>query len=561
MTFAEIKHKLGEYLAHPSFEEIMNDANELIRNFQSLVEKRPVKAEAPDADAHDEEEDLMEEIRGLVKSFRERREEQRKERTEVEKKNLKEKQDILKEITRVISEEENISKAYTQFNELKDKWRSIGNVPFDKQYDIQKEFSRLSELFYYNMNIYKELRENDLKKNTGSKQDLIDRLKDLANKGNMRDLDQGLRSIQREWDNTGAVLKEKWEEIRNIYWDLVKQVEEKLESLRKEREQKQEEFLQQKRELVNKATAIKEREKQGQKDWDKATDELLVIQSEWKKIGFASREENEKIWNEFRTVCDAFFNEKKEFFGEMKSVYEENKKKKQDIIEKAEALKDSNDWKEAGNKLIQLQKEWQKIGSAGKKAEHPLWLQFRSACDSFFNRKKEHFAAADLALDENLRKKESFIASLASMEITGTDEEKIERLNSLGKEFNAIGDVPLKERERISKAFRAAMEDLSSRIQVDPSTRETTMFKARIAALSSQDNSEYLLSKERGIIRDRINKINEEIIRIENNMAFFGNSKNASDMLKEYQEKIESLKKEIETQKEKLKLFPKANKA
>jgi hypothetical protein len=226
----------------------------------------------------------------------------------------------------------------------------------------------------------------------------------------------------------------------------------------------------------------------------------------------------------------------------MKSVYEDNKKKKQEIIEKAEALKDSNDWKEAGNKLIQLQKEWQKIGSAGKKAEHPLWLQFRSACDAFFNRKKEHFAAADLALDENLRKKEAFIAALAGMEITGTDEEKIERLNALGKEFKA-------------------MEDLSSRIQVDPTTRETTMFKARIAALSNQENSEYLLSKERGIIRDRINKINEEIIRIENNMAFFGNSKNASDMLKEYQEKIESLKKEIDTQKEKLKLFPKANKA
>lgn len=557
MNFAEIKLRLEEYLKHPSFEEIMNDAGDLIRDFQHLVEKHPVRAETGEEGEYDTSYDFIEEIREMVKDYRVRREELRKNKTESEKSNLKEKQAILAEILRVISEEENISKAYQQFNDLKDKWRNIGSVPSDKHHDIQREFSRLSELFYYNMNIYKELRENDLKKNTGSKMELVDKLIALADSNSLRDLEGGLRAVQREWDHTGAVLKEKWEDIRNQYWDLVKKVEDKIHSLREEREKKQEEFLAAKRRLVEKAKEVAARENANQKDWEKHTEELLALQNEWKTIGFAAKEENEKIWQEFRSVCDGFFATKKEFFGELKNVFDENKKKKQTLIEKAEKLKDSNDWKEAGNQLIQLQKEWQKIGSAGKKAEHPLWLQFRAACDAFFNRKKEHFAAQDLALEENLRKKEAFIASLASMEITGSDEEKIARLSAISKEFSSLGEIPMKERERVSKSFRTALEELSQKINIDPNLKETTLLKSRIAALQQSDNAEYLLAKEKQQIRDKINRNNEEIIKLENNMGFFGNSKGASEMLKDYQVKIDDLKKQNDSLKEKLKLFPK----
>lgn len=557
MNFAEIKLRLEEYLKHPSFEEIMNDAGDLIRDFQHLVEKHPVRAETGEEGEYDTSYDFIEEIREMVKDYRVRREELRKNKTESEKSNLKEKQAILAEILRVISEEENISKAYQQFNDLKDKWRNIGSVPSDKHHDIQREFSRLSELFYYNMNIYKELRENDLKKNTGSKMELVDKLIALADSNSLRDLEGGLRAVQREWDHTGAVLKEKWEDIRNQYWDLVKKVEDKIHSLREEREKKQEEFLAAKRRLVEKAKEVAARENANQKDWEKHTEELLALQNEWKTIGFAAKEENEKIWQEFRSVCDGFFASKKEFFGELKNVFDENKKKKQTLIEKAEKLKDSNDWKEAGNQLIQLQKEWQKIGSAGKKAEHPLWLQFRAACDAFFNRKKEHFAAQDLALEENLRKKEAFIASLASMEITGSDEEKIARLGAISKEFSSLGEIPMKERERVSKSFRTALEELSQKINIDPNLKETTLLKSRIAALQQSDNAEYLLAKEKQQIRDKINRNNEEIIKLENNMGFFGNSKGASEMLKDYQVKIDDLKKQNDSLKEKLKLFPK----
>lgn len=556
MNFEEIKKRLTELLANPIFEEISTEAGELSKSFQQLLEARPSRAES-NLEEIDVDEDLIQDIKSLVKNYRERREQIRKERADQEKKNLVEKQNILNELTRVISEEENISKAYNTFNDLKEKWRAIGNVPGDKHHEIQREFARLSELFYYNMNIYKELRENDLKKNTGSKTELIEKLKELLNGNNIREMESGLRLIQREWDHTGAVVKELWEEMRNTFWDQVKLVQDKIASLKEEKKSKQSEFLAQKQKLVEQVAAINQEEKNGQKDWDKYTEKIIAIQNKWKLLGYASKEDNEKIWQEFRTVCDEFFTAKKEFYSEIKGVYDENKKLKIALIEKAEALKDSKDWKEAGNKIISLQKEWQKIGSAGKKSEHTLWLKFRAICDHFFQNKKEHFSAQEVAMDENLKKKEALIASLSSIQIEGDDDEKINQLSALSKEFNTIGHVPMKERDRIQKEFKQAFDNLSIRLNIDHSKKEQKLFQTRIESISGQENASYLLNKERQFIREKINKINEEIVRIENNLGFFANSKNASDLLKDYQTKIENHKSEIEQLKGRLKLIPK----
>jgi hypothetical protein len=556
MTFAEIKQRLEDLLKNPVLEEINTEAGELAGEFQALLEKRPVRADSSEEENDYIEDEHIESIRKLIREYRERKEEGRKGRADLEKKNLKEKQEILDELTKVISEEENISKAYQHFNELKEKWRTIGNVPYEKHHEIQQEFSRLSELFYYNMNIYKELRENDLRKNTIVKQEVIDKITALADGPESPDIEAKLRALQKEWDNTGAVLKDKWEEMRNQYWEAVRKVHEKSKIVREEKVKKQQEFLEAKKTLVERMKNILQKELNAQREWEKATEEVLAIQAEWKTIGFASREENEKIWHEFRSVCDSFFDKKKEFFGELKSVFDENKKKKQEIIAKADELKDSTDWKETSNKLIQLQKDWQKTGTAGKKAEHALWLHFRASCDHFFNKKKEHFAAMDLELDENLKKKEAFIESLSAIQIEGDNEAKIARLDELSKEYSKLGEVPFKEKERIQKAYRAAMDQLMLRLEIDPSQKEMAMFKAKVENLKQAPNSSYLLNKERQFLRERINKINEEIVRIENNLGFF-NVSGKSDLLKDYENKIEALKGEIDHLKSKLKMVPK----
>lgn len=557
-TLNEIHQKLEELLKNENWGDVKNDFQELNREFQSLMDTQPVKVNEEGIAEGELDEILVEKTKELLKIGREKNEEYRKNKTESEKKNLTEKKSILAEMMRVISEEEHIGKAYQTFNELKDKWRNLGNVPYAKHHEIQQEFSRLSELFYYNMNIYKELRENDLKKNLEIKEEIIKRLETLAEKvSDLKGLKTTMRQIQKEWDEVGATFKENWEELRNRYWEAIKKIQGIIEQEAGKKKEKQLEFLEAKKALIEKTKAILDREFQRNKDWDKATEEIIAIQQEWKGLGFAPKAENEKVWKEFRNLCDDFFNKKKEFFSGLKGEWDQNKEKKQAIINKALELANSTEWKETANQLIRLQKDWQKIGSAGQKSEHALWMKFREACDKFFNRKKEFFAAQDLALDENLKKKEAFIASLPERKIEGSEEEKIQTLNEISKEFSSLGEIPGKDRGRIQKAFRDALDHLSSSMNIDPKTREMAVFKAQIETLKSDSGNADQLQRERNFIREKINRINDEIVKIENNLGFF-NTKGNNAFLKQYQDQIDSKKKEIEALKEKLKLIPKA---
>lgn len=557
MTFSEIYEKFKELMAHPVFGEVSAEANALSKEFYAMMDTKTVKV-TDEGEEDDRDYDTIESIKELVRVFREKKEDLRKEKLAQEEKNVSAKKDILNEMMRVISEEENIGKAYQQFTELKEKWRNIGAVPSEKHHELQQEFSRLSELFYYNMNIYKELRENDLKKNLSAKAELVEKLKKVAEeKSNQKELEGALHVIQYQWEETGAVPKENWDEIRAQYWEAVKVINDKLQGFRKEREEKQTEALKLKNSLIEKVKNITVLDRKTIKDWDRDTDEILKLQNEWRGIGYAPREDNDKVWSDFRAVCDLFFQAKKEFFEVINAANDENKKKKAALIEKAEALKDSDDWKNSSKVLIQLQEDWQKIGSAGKKSEHAMWMRFRSACDHFFNKKKEFFAAQELHLVENVKRKEEFISSLENLSVEGSDEEKIAKLDELTKEFKTIGDVPQADRDRLFHAFKNAIDKKYEQLSIDPNQKEILIFKAKMETLKSSENASFLLKKERDFIRGKINFLNEEIVKLENNIGMFGKSKNAEAFLKEYRDKIEDFKKQQESWKLKLKYVPK----
>jgi hypothetical protein len=557
MTFTELHDKLKELMANPVFAEVSAEATALSKDFYTMLDKKTVKV-SDEGEDDDQDYDIIESIKQLVKIYREKKEESRKDRLNLELKNIGEKKEILAEIMKVISDEENITKAYQKFTELKEKWRHVGPVPSEKHHELQHEFSRLSELFYYNMNIFKELRENDLKKNLTAKLELVEKLKKVAaEKNNQKELESALHVIQYQWEETGAVPKENWEEIRTQYWDAVKSINEKLQGFKKEREDKQQEALTQKLALIEKIKVLNSGDRKTLKDWEKDTDEILKIQNDWKLIGYAPREDNDRVWNEFRATCDIFFQSKKEFFSVINSVNDENKKKKSVLIEKAEKLKDSDDWKNTSKALIQLQEDWQKIGPAGKKFEHTMWVKFRAACDHFFNKRKESVAVAELQLSENLKKKEEFIASIETMEVAGTDEEKIAKLDEVSRQFRTFGDVPTNERDRLYNAFKIAIDKKYEQLNIDPSQKEMMIFKSKMESLKSSDNANFLFKKERDFIRGKINFLAEENVKLENNMGMFGKSKNAESMLKEYREKIEENKRQIDGLKLKLKSIPK----
>ncbi|HYG49319.1 MAG TPA: DUF349 domain-containing protein, partial [Flavobacteriales bacterium] len=392
MNFSEVRERFETLLQNPNLDEIKQDAGELTREFYNLLDRRPARTEQEgDGEVDYADDDQIEKIKEAIKIYRERLEKNRQDRENIEQDNFKKKKEVVEELTRLISEEENISKAYFRFNELKEIWRNIGNVPQEKQQDIQNEYSRLVELFHYNMNIYKELRENDLKKNIALKNDIIARIDALKDKTNMKELDTALKNLQREWDDTGAVPKENWEDFRVRYWASVQEIQGKLKSHYEEKRQVQVQAFEAKKGLIEKAKTVN-KANNSPREWENATKQLIDLQNEWKTIGFAPKENNETVWAEFRAVCDDFFAAKKAFYDSLKEKAAGINAKKEELIAKIDALKDSPEFKETTNKIIALQEEWKKLGGTGLKSDNTLYMKFRAGCDHFFNRKKEFYA-------------------------------------------------------------------------------------------------------------------------------------------------------------------------
>jgi hypothetical protein len=558
MNYKQLQQRLEELLMNPDLSSVINEIEELSKEFYNALDnRRSATASEDNEDTIDADFDTIQEIKSLVKQYREKKEQLRKNRIAEEAKNLQLKQQILEDIRKLMSEEENISKAYQKFKEYREQWRNIGKVPSDKYYDLQREFSNLSDLFHHNMNIYKELREHDLKKNLQFKKELIEKLKkNLSELSDIRELEASLHVIQYQWEDTGAVPKESWEALKQEYWEVIRQIQEKVAVLRNERKKQQEEALAAKNQLIEKANNILNKPRNNQKDWESHTQELLALQTEWKAIGQAPREVNDKVWQDFRNVYDTFFDAKKAYYESLNAVFNENKKKKEEIIAQAESIKDSEDIQNTTNTLIKLQKEWQKIGSAGKKYEHILWTKFRAACDHFFNRKKAAQENTEKQYEENLQRKKDFIASIESKTFEGDTENVIKQLDELTREFNSIGHVPVKEKDAIYNAFKEAINKKYETLGINPEHKEVIIFKSKIAELQQADNASFLLNKERQLLRDKINKLTEEVKKIETNLGFFANAQSVSPMLQEYHQQIERNNKQIEILKRKLKLIP-----
>lgn len=555
MNFSEVRERFEALLQQESIDEIKVEAGELTREFYNLLDRRPARTESENENEADYlDDDQIEKIKDLIKVYRERLEKNRQERDKIEDDNYRKKKDVVDELTRLISEEENISKAYFRFNELKEIWRTIGNVPQEKQQDIQNEYSRLVELFHYNMNIYKELRENDLKKNIALKNDIIARIEQLKDKDNMKETDTALKGLQREWDDTGAVPKENWEEFRLRYWNAVHEIQGKLTDHYKERRDKQQQALEAKKALITKAKELVKTYNTA-RDWETATKQLLEMQGEWKTIGFAPKEDNENVWAEFRGVADEFFSSKKVFYDTLKEKASGLNAKKEELIAKIDELKNSGEFKETTAKILDLQDQWKKLGGTGLKSDNALYARFRAGCDHFFNRKKEFYASNELRMSENLRKKEEFIQSLATFELSENGKENFEKLKNLGNQFKELGDVPFKEKDRIYKAFQDGMNALWDKAKIAREERDSEMFKERLELIKTGPNAAKQLYRERDFVREKIARITDEIAQVENNLGFFANSKGADSILKEYHNKIENLKKDQQAWKAKLKML------
>jgi hypothetical protein len=525
---------------------------------QEQVKKIEGQAKGDKYEMHDfqYEKDLF---YAAYKSFQEKRKIQVNLKTTLETENLRLKRSLIQQLKNVIENEEKIGSAFNAHKEIHETWKKIGDIPRDKREDIQKEYSRLIEIFFYNIKIYRELKANDYKRNSQLKQDIIFKLKNLRNSSlNVRDLESSLRGLQNEWEEIGPVNNEEWEVLKNSYWEAVRFVYEKTNQFYDEQRNELAANLLKKRAIISELSTLLESTStlEKAKDWEKATEKVIQFQAAWKLIGFGPKKDNDKVWKEFREKCDLFFTSKKEFNKSINLVNRGIADQKRELIEQAKLCKDSTDWKTTADKIISLQKNWKSLGSAGQKYDNKLWADFRSACDDFFTARERNFAAQDAALIENLNTKNDLIASLNEMQLPESKSEALAVLRNASEQFSTMGHVPLKNKNDVYERFKKAMDAKYSSLKLEADEKDRILFQAKIDTLGSSPERQKLLTNEKNEIRKQMDALGKEIIQMENNLGFFARSKGADQLRKEVEGKVQVLQTKIDGLKKKLKLIP-----
>ena len=468
---------------------------------------------------------------------------------------LNQKRSLLNRLAKVVQEEENIGAAFSAFNEIHEAWKTTGDIPREKRDEVQSEYSRLREVFFYQVKIYRELKDHDLHRNHQLKVEIVAKMKGLLELNSMKDVEVQLKALQNEWEEIGPVTDSEWESLKESYWSNVKAIYAKINDYYDERRKVLSDNISAKKELIQQAQTLLDTSVNFNsiKEWEDQTKELLVLQKNWKSVGIGAKKENEQVWQEFRGVCDQFFAQKKNYFESLREESKEFINRKQKLIEKAIELQNSTDWKDTAAELIRLQKEWKNIGHAGQRMEQKLWKDFRAASDVFFNNRQAYFEEKDKENEVNLVAKNEVIESIKNWAASENRSQNLNDLKDFASKFNAIGQVPLKYKDDVYKAFKSALDSHYNQLKLEGQEKADILFQAKIDTLKASPEAGKLIDREKYEIRKHIEKLNQEILQYENNLGFFGRSKGAEAMKMEVEAKIKIHQTKIEEFKRKLK--------
>ena len=472
--------------------------------------------------------------------------------------NLTKKLAIIDKIKSMITTPEEANKSYQEFKTLQQQWREIKNVPAEKANELWRNYQLYVEQFYDMLRLNSIARDEDFKKNLEAKTRLCEIAENLANEEDIISAFHQLQKLHQEYREIGPVAKEQREEIWNRFKAastvINKRHQQHFEGIRA----REEDNLARKTVLCEKVEAIAAEENKGSGDWEKHTKQIIELQSEWKTIGFAPQKMNVKIFERFRAACDDFFGRKAEYFKGLKDTFKQNAEKKRALIEKAQALQDSTDWKATGDKFIALQKEWKTIGIVPKKLGDQLWEEFLGACNKFFEARKAAGAGQHSEEYANLDKKREVIAKLKGIaEEAGEDIQ--EKVQSLVEEYNAIGHVPFKEKDKIYEEYHAVLDKLYKDLNISVAKRRLNNFKQNLKQVA--ERGENALDNERARLFRQYEAIKQEVQTYENNLGFLNaSSKKGNSLIDEMNRKVQKLKDDMNLVREKIKAIDAQNK-
>ena len=483
--------------------------------------------------------------------IKERRAKQFEEQEKLKQENLKKKLDIIEKIKNMATSPEEANKSYQEFKQLQQEWKEIKMVPAENANELWRNYQLYVEQFYDLLKLNSEAREYDFKKNLEIKTKLCEAAEKLADEDDVISAFHQLQELHQEYRESGPVAKELregiWARFKAASTVINKKHQQHFEDIRA----KEEDNLNKKTELCEKVEAIAKEENKTSADWENHTKQIIEIQTEWKTIGFAPQKMNVKIFERFRAACDDFFGRKSAYFTQMKKEFTENAEKKKALVEKAQALKDSTEWKATSDKLIALQKEWKTIGMVPKKYGDQLWNDFLAACNHFFEARNAANAGARNEEHANLDKKKAVVEKLKALLENPGDDTQAE-VRKLTEEYNSIGHVPYKEKDKIFNEYHEVLDKIFKELNISTARRRLNNFKTNLKNVAKR--GEDALDNERTRLQRRAEQMKQEIQTYENNLGFLNaSSKKGNSLIDEMNRKVQKLKDDLELIKQKIK--------
>ena len=563
INWLKINYRENKELVDQPVESVKDEIDSLKQNYYKLrkneVEeaRRKFEEETGDTSGFTPEPDEYEEaLKGLLNVFKEKKAKLLEQQEKVKEENLLRKKSILEEIKKIIEDSDNINKHYNDFQQLQQAFKEITDVPASAVNELWKNYQLYVEHFYDLLKINKELRDYDFKKNLDLKLAICESAEALAKKDDVVAAFKSLQTLHDEWRAIGPVAKELREDLWNRFKaasTVINKAHQQHFEILKADEQKNEAA---KIAICEEIESIDMTALKSFSAWDEKTKDIIALQERWKGIGFASRKVNNALFERFRKTCDEFFKQKAEYFKRVKDEMSLNLEKKKALCEKAEALKDSTDWKNTTDQMIAIQKEWKTIGPVAKKYSDAVWTRFIAACDYFFEQKNKQTASVRQVEQENLLLKKAVIEKLNALDEAMAPTEAVALVKTLMAEWNQIGHVPFKEKDKIYKSYQAALDKHFKRLNMNETKNRLNSFTSAVQQMASSDQAQNKLYRERERLMRSYEHVKAELQTYENNMGFLNiSSKSGGGMLKEMERKMQKLKDEMQLIAQKIELI------
>lgn len=532
------------------FHELMNEKEANL--LEKFLEEGGVKEEFEVAYTKVEND-----LRSAIKEANDKLKQLRLKKEQDEQKNLSMKIDLIDDIKRLI-EDGDISQVQSKFKEIQEKWNSIGHVPREKAEDLWNSYKHTVNMYYDALSIHRDLFKMELEKNLEIKEQIVQKVENLMKMDSIKKSTEYLQQFHKEWRETGPIPKSKsdelWERFKKATEAVYKRSDEHYEKLKNQRKHN----LEEKKKLLTEIEEWAAKEYRGMKDFSEAQKVLENIEQKWRAIGRVPESVSDEIWAQFRSARKTLLNKRQHLWDDLKTTWKDNLAKKMALIEKAEELAQSTDWKNTPAKFKKLQEDWKKVGAVQRDKSDAIWNRFRAAADAFFHAKEENAKNVPIQEKENLEKKRAIIAEVESYQPTEDIQANISAIDAFMKKYKSAGFVPMNEKNAVDQAFDAAIQGIWAKLNMDPSEKDKFIIQSSIDALLASSNPFDALKTERNALRTRIEKIRSEVSQLESNLTFFNSSKNAEQLKKPYIDKIERFRNELSNLETKLQLVRKA---